>query len=112
MPIGLDGRVIEERRATPIGDTSSVPEGTMVTVPSTPPTGGTGEAPVVAVNNVSKWTDPTFLLSSISSIILVFADPLVTAFTSDKPINWRTLVAGCVLALVAWSRTRSNSVTR
>jgi len=102
----------ERRGATAIGGTEGIPVGTLLTVPSAPPTGPTGSSPVVAVNNVSKWIDPTFLVSSISSALLIFADPIITAITQKEPFNWRTFTAGCVLALVAWSRTRSNSVTK
>lgn len=111
MSIGLDGRVIEDRRPTPIGNTDSVPRGTLVTVPSVPPSGGTGQAPVVAVNTRHWYNDPAFLASA-GGAFLALADPIVEALTTDGPIRWRSFIAACVLALVAYLRKRSNTVLK
>lgn len=97
--------------ATPIKSTAHVPEGTLVNVPTAAPTGGAGLPPVVAVNTVSKWMDPTFL-AALGGAALALADPIIEVLSKPGPINWRSLILGCILALVAYSRTRSNSVTK
>lgn len=102
---------LERRSATPILDTDNVPAGTMVRVPTAAPTGTAGQAPVVAVNNVSRWTDPTFLAAA-GGALLALANPVVTALQAKGPVDWKGLAASCILAIVAYLRTRSNSVTR
>ena len=104
--------MVEQRKASPVESTAEVPQGTMLTVPAANPTGPSGVSPVVAVNKVSKWSDPTFLIASISSVILIFAPPIISALAIPGPFNWPLFIAGCLNALLAWSRTRSNSVTR
>lgn len=116
MKIGLDGKPIEERRGvTPIGDTGSVPEGTMVTVPSAPPRGGVGTAPVVAVNTRSKWSDPIFLLTAVTSLGSTVT-AIVDVLPSSGPIDWRATAPKIAFAVInglaAFLRTQINSVTK
>jgi hypothetical protein len=101
----------EERRASPVGDTGSVPSGTMLTVPSAATSGPSGTAPIVAVNNVHWYSDPAFL-SAAGGALLAISDPIIEALTSTGPFRWRPLVIGCVLALVAYLRKTTNSVLR
>lgn len=83
----------------------------MVTVPSATPNGGAGLAPVVAVNTRHWYKDPGFLASA-GGALLALADPVVEALTTDGPIRWRSLVAACILAVVAYLRKRSNTVLK
>ena len=108
----MGGPDFQERRgATPLGNTDSVPAGTMVCVPSAPEKGPTGSSPVVAANNKHWWQDPGFL-SAAGGALLSIADPVVEVLTSSQPFHWRPFVAGCVLALVAYFRKKTNSVIR
>lgn len=116
MGIGLDGRIIEERRATPIGNTGSVPEGTMLTVPAAPPRGGTGpDHPIVAVNTTSKWADPVFLLQLISGLTAI-STAVIDVIPANGPIDWRATTPNIVMAILngagAFLRTQLNSVTK
>lgn len=101
----------EKRKASPIGDTSGIPAGTMLTVPSSPPVGSTGSAPIVAANNRHWWEDPAFMAAATGALLAI-ADPVLEALTSSDPIRWRSFAAGCILALVAYFRKRTNSVLR
>jgi hypothetical protein len=106
----MDG--YEERRgATAIGSTESVPQGTLVTVPSACPTGSSGTAPVVAVNTVIWYKDPGFM-SAAGGAALALASPVVEVLTETQPFHWRPFLAGCILALVAYFRNRANTVIR
>lgn len=99
------------RAATPIGDTASVPQGTMLTVPSVLPGGPAGTAPVVAVNTVHWYKDPGFV-SAAGGALLALSSPIIEALTETQPFHWRPFVAGCILAVVAYFRNRSNSVIK
>lgn len=100
-----------ERAATPIGNTDSVPQGTMLTVPASPPTGPSGTAPIVAANNVHWYEDRAFM-TAIGGAAIAISDPIIEAMTSSQPFHWRPVVAGCILALVAYFRSRYNSVVK
>lgn len=94
-------------------DVSKVQAGTLLTVPSAPMVGpaSTVDAPVVAVNTVSKFLDPTFLAAGIGAIVAI-AEPIIQALQATGPINWRSLVLGGLLGLVAYLRNRSNTVIK
>lgn len=116
MSIGLDGRVIEDRRATPLGDTGSIPEGTLITVPSAPPTGKITDSPkIVAVNTVSKWKDPVFLLMTVTALGTTYT-AVMDVIPSSGPIDWRMTTPKIVFAILngigAFLRTQINSVTK
>jgi hypothetical protein len=115
MSIGLDGRVFEERTPTPLGSTGSIPEGTLITVPSAPPVGKITDSPrIVAVNTISKWKDPVFLLLSVISLATTFT-AVMDVIPSAGDINWRLTAPKIVLAILngiaAFLRTQINSVT-
>ena len=44
--------------------------------------------------------------------ILAVADPVVEYLTMSGPIRWRSLVLASILALVAWLRRQTNTVTK
>jgi hypothetical protein len=114
QPIGKDYLPIERREPAPqtmISSTSAVPAGTLLNVPAAPPTGATGTSPVVAVNSIPMWKDPQFVAAAVGAV-LALADPIVEALTSTQPFRWRTLIASCVLALIAYLRQKTNTVTR
>src|SRR5476651_970059 len=98
----------ERRGATQISDTADVPRGTLVTVPSTCPTGSSGAAPVVAVNTVVWYKYPGFM-SAIGGVLLALASPVVDAITASE-FHWRPLAVGCILAIVAYFRNSANTV--
>ena len=100
-----------DRKASPISTTEGIPTGTIVNVPAVPSIGSSGTSPVVAVNNIHFWEDPGFLTAA-GGALLSISDPVIAALTSTQPFHWRQFVAGCLLALVAWFRKRSNSVVR
>ena len=105
------GQFPERRAASPVADVKCVAPGTLMNVPAVQPTGGSGEHPVVAVNTVHWYKDPQFLAAAVGGLIAI-SDPIIEALSKQGPINWRSLVLGCVLALVAWLRTRTNTVTK
>lgn len=111
MAIASDGTITEERAQTPVGNTACVPSGTLLTVPAAPPTGATGQSPVVAANTVPWYKDPAFL-SAAGGALYALSEPVVQALTQEGPINWRSLALGCLLALIAWFRNRHNTVVR
>jgi|ERR1035437_1937901 hypothetical protein len=88
-----------------------VPANTMVTVPTAPASGPPGNSPKVAVPTVSRYLDPAFMTAALGSI-LALSEPVVQALQAAGPINWRSLVLGCILALVAYLRNSSNTVTK
>jgi hypothetical protein len=92
-------------------DVSKVEAGTLLTVPSAPVIGPAGDAPVVAVNTVNRFLDPTFLTAGIGAILAV-AEPVIQSLQATGPVNWRMLVLGGLLALVAYLRNRSNTVIK
>jgi hypothetical protein len=65
----------------------------------------------VAANNTHWWEDAGFL-SAAGGALLALADPIIEVLASDEPFHWRPFVAGCVLALVAYFRKRTNTVLR
>lgn len=111
MSVEADGTVREERKATPIGTVSAVPPGTMICAPSAPPSGGSGEHPIVAVDTTHWYKDPQFMAAAIGAILAV-ADPVVEYLTMPGPIRWRSLVLACILAIVAWLRKQTNTTVR
>ena len=109
--IAADGTITEQRKATPIGTVASVAAGTMVCAPAAPPSGGSGEHPIVAVDTIHWYKDPQFLVAAAGAIAAV-ADPVIEALSTDNPIRWRSLILACILALVAWLRKQTNTTVR
>jgi hypothetical protein len=103
--------MVEQRKASLVESTASVPEGTMLTVPSAPTSGGTGTAPIVAVNTVPWYRDPGFL-SATGGALLALSDPVIEALKSGDSFRWRPFLVGCVLAIVAYLRKTTNSVVK
>jgi len=101
----------ERRGASPVGDTGSVPSGTLLCVPAAPPSGPVGTAPIVAANAVHWYTDPTFL-SAAGGAALAELDFIAEWLVSGQQLRWRSLAAGAVLALVAYFRKNHNSVVK
>ncbi len=104
-----------DRKASPVGSTGDVPAGTLLQVPSAPLTGTTGSAPVVAVNTVSKWRDPVFLLLFVTSLATTFT-AVMDVIPSAGDIDWRLTAPKIVFAILngvgAFLRTQINSVTK
>lgn len=98
-----------DRKPSPVGSTEGVPAGTLLQVPSTSSTGPTGPAPVVAVNNLHWYQDPGFVAAVIGAFLAI-SDPIIEILVSNQPLHWRPLIAGALLGVVAWLRSRSNSV--
>jgi hypothetical protein len=115
MPLQMSAVQPLERRisdgASIVGSTADVPEGTLLRVPSVPPGGPSGTAPVVAVNTAHWYKDPTFL-SAAGGAVLALASPVVEVLSETQPFHWRPFIAGCILALVAYFRNRDNSVLK
>lgn len=113
--IPLPDRGGERRARTPIDTTDGLPEGTMVTVPAAPATGGSGDAPVVAVNTKSKWSDPIFLLTFVTALGSVAAT-VFDVIPATGPIDWRVTAPKIVFAVIngiaAFLRTQINTVTK
>jgi hypothetical protein len=100
----------ERRASTPIGNTDCVPAGTLVTVPAAPVTGGWAAAPVVAVNTVPWYKDPTFITTAGGALLSLI--PVAVDALSAQTFNWRSFASSALLALAAYFRNRSNTVTR
>lgn len=100
----------ERRTASPIGSTAEIPQGTLVTVPSAPPTGSSGSAPVVAVQAVHWYKDPAFL-SMVGGGVLALV-PVITDTLSQKSVDWRYVALSAVSAIGAYLRNRTNSVLK
>ena len=107
--------VMERRGATILSTTDAIPQGTLVTVPSAPTSGTTGTAPVVAVDNKSRWTDPLFLLTFITSLGSTIA-AIVDVLPVSGPISWRATIPKIMFAIIngvaAFLRTQINSVMK
>lgn len=82
----------------------------MVTVPSTSPTGRAGFSPVVAVNTVHWYKDPT-IMTTLGGALLAL-EPVVEDALRQSTFNWKSFTLACILALGAFFRNRSNTVTR
>jgi hypothetical protein len=69
---------------------------------------------IVAVNTISKWKDPVFLLLSVISLATTFT-AVMDVIPSAGDINWRLTAPKIVLAILngiaAFLRTQINSVT-
>jgi hypothetical protein len=104
-----------DRKASPISNTDCVPAGTLLQVPSAPATGKSGSAPVVAVNTVSKWKDPVFLLLFVTGLSTTFT-AVMDVIPSAGDIDWRLTAPKIVFAILngigAFLRTQINSVTK
>ena len=87
----------------------------MVTVPTAPPTGQAGLSSIVAVNSKSKWGDPVFLLTAISSFGSMVA-AIVDVIPDTGDIHWRSVTPKIIFAVIngvaAFLRTQINTVTR
>ena len=82
----------------------------MVTVPTAPPTGGSGVAPIVAVNTVHWYKDPT-IMTTLGGALLAL-EPVVEDALKQDTFNWKSFALACILALGAYFRNRSNTVTK
>jgi hypothetical protein len=114
QPLDSNFDPIERREpapASPVSSTACVPAGTLLNVPAVPPTGATGSAPVVAATTTVWYKDPQFVAAA-GGALLALADPIVEALTSAAPLRWRSLIASCILAVVAYLRHTTNTVTR
>lgn len=104
-----------DRKASPVSNTDCVPTGTLLQVPSAPQVGGTGTAPVVAVNTVSKWKDPVFLLLLLTGLSTTLT-AVMDVIPSAGDIDWRLTAPKIVFAILngvgAFLRTQINTVTK
>jgi hypothetical protein len=93
-----------DRKASPISNTDCAPA-----------TGKSGSAPVVAVNTVSKWKDPVFLLLFVTGLSTTFT-AVMDVIPSAGDIDWRLTAPKIVFAILngigAFLRTQINSVTK
>lgn len=110
MSLGPDGYVIEERIATPIGNTGSVPAGTMVTVPTVSVSGPSGSSPVVAVNTAHWYQDPGFMTAVLGALLALV--PVIEDALRESAFNWKSFVLSCLLALGAYFRNKNNTVLK
>jgi hypothetical protein len=69
----------------------------------------------VAVNTRSKWGDPIFLLTAITSLGSI-ATAVFDVLPSSGPIDWRVTAPKVIFAIIngiaALLRTQINSVTK
>jgi hypothetical protein len=101
---------VERRAATPIGDTGSVPQGTMLTVPAAAPTGGISLGPIVAVNTTHWYADPAFLTTLGGAFLAL--EPVIEDAFRQSTFNWKSFTLACILALGAFFRNRFNTVVK
>jgi hypothetical protein len=105
----------EKRAASAVVDTATVPMATLLNVPSVQPTGPVPDAPVVAVNTVSKWRSKIIWLSAVVLPVLTW---LYTWLTSAGVLAFKhhpaIFATGVTLLgfLVGYLRTASNTVTK
>lgn len=118
-----DGTLLPQRATTKIESVQEVPTATNVTVPTatsgsampTLPLDSGTTAPVVAVNTVSKWTDPQFLLNAFLGLGGIVVS-VIALLPAEGAINWR--VTGPAMFIAAYGalqtflRNRTNTVTR
>jgi uncharacterized membrane protein YozB (DUF420 family) len=106
---------VEQRAASAVVDTATVPNATLLNVPSASPTGPVPDAPVVAVNTVSKWKSKIIWLSAVVLPVLTW---LYTWLTSAGIVAFKhhpaMFASGVTILgfLVGYLRTASNTVTK
>jgi hypothetical protein len=101
----------DRRTASLVVSTENVPPGTLLNVPSAPPSGAPSPAPIVAVNTTHWYQDAAFL-SAATGALLALSEPIVQALQAKGAFNWRSFSLGCILAIVAWLRNRTNTVLK
>jgi hypothetical protein len=115
IPIVPGPGFVEKRSSTPVVDTGSVPSGTMLSVPSSPPTGTPPDKPVVAVNTVAKLMDPQFILSVLGSLAGLITS-IHDLLPASGPVDWWAISPKILLALGgainAFLRAWTNTVTK
>lgn len=100
----------ERRKSTPIGSTTGIPSGTLVTVPASPPTGSTPTGPVVAVNTKPWYKSVTIWLTAVGLPVLdILAEEVPKRFNLDANGANHYLVTAIALYL-AWRRYSKNTV--
>src|ERR1019366_649599 len=79
----MNEQFVEKRAASTIASTADVLPGTLMNVPSALPTGPIPNAPVVAVNVISRWKSKVNILSVAVLPVLTW---LYTWLTSAKVV--------------------------
>src|ERR1035441_2666164 len=111
----MNEQFVEKRAASTETSTANVLPGTLMNVPSALPTGPVPNAPVVAVNVISKWKSKIVWLSAVALPVLTW---LYTWLTSAKVVAFEKhplVFAGGVTVLgfvIGYFRTTSNVVVR
>jgi hypothetical protein len=109
----MNEQFVEKRAASTIGSTADVLPGTLMNVPSALPTGPVPNAPVVAVNVISKWKSKIVWLSAVALPALTW---LYTWLTSAGVLAFKHhpafFATGVTLLglFIGYLRTDSNTV--
>lgn len=100
----------ERRAVSLVASTGDVPQGTLLNVPSAPPTGPSGPAPIVAANTVEWYLDPVFISTAGGAVLSLV--PVVVDALSQKTFDWKSFVTAAILALAAYFRNNRNTVVK
>jgi hypothetical protein len=106
----MSDEFVERRGATALSTTEGIPQGTLVTVPTAPPTGSPGTGAVVAANTTHWYQDPTFLTTAGGAVLALV--PVVAQAISQQTFDWKSFTGSCLLALGAYFRNRNNTVVK
>jgi hypothetical protein len=105
---------VDRRQASTLCSTAEVLPGTLLNVPSANSTGAIPNAPIVAVNVISKWKSKIVWLSAVALPALTW---LYTWLTSSGVLAFKQhpalLATGVTLLglFIGYLRTDSNTVT-
>ena len=100
----------ERRVASPIGSTGGIPTGTLLTVPSAPPTGAVPDARVVAVQTKTKWQSVTLYICAALPFVDFAAEQLAD-YLKINPSTHRAVITALAL-YIGWRRIYRNTVVK
>jgi hypothetical protein len=114
QPVDVGLQPIERRVSegvSPVGNTASVPSGTLLRVPSATPDGPTPNAPVVAVNTKKWWQSWTVWLTAVGLPLLDWSAEQILPLVNLDGKSHHVVIFALGLYLT-WRRITKNSVIR